>query len=173
MAAPLAWAERRFSFDFPAAAYPAILMRLRGTPARLEELLRGADDAALRTRPEEGKWSALERAGHLIEVERLLNTRLDEYLTGAETLTPADMSNASTFAADYNSQPTASVLTGFRLARAASLSRLDALAPEDFARSALHPRLGVPMRLVDLLYFFAEHDDHELAWMRELQGPLG
>jgi hypothetical protein len=33
---------------------------------------------------------------------------------------------------------------------------------------ARHPRLGTPMRLIDLAYFVAEHDDHHLARLREL-----
>jgi hypothetical protein len=39
----------------------------------------------------------------------------------------------------------------------------------------LHPRLKQPMRLVDHLYFVAEHDDHHLAriWeMIEAKGRL-
>jgi len=32
-------------------------------------------------------------------------------------------------------------------------------------KTAWHPRLKVRMRLVDLAYFVAEHDDHHLASM--------
>jgi hypothetical protein len=168
MAPPPAWAARKFSFDFPAELYPTILMRLRGTPARMEELLHDEDEAQLRRRPAQGKWSPLEHAGHLIEIERLWDKRVGEYLAGAEALTAADMTNAVTFAADYNARQPADVLAGFRSARRAFVARLDALAPADFARTALHPRLQVPMRLVDGLFFTAEHDDHELAWIHEL-----
>ena len=168
MAAPANWASRSFDFPFEVDIYPSILMRLRGTPVRLEELLREADDGAARRRPAEGKWSALERAGHLIEVERLWEKRVGEYLAGAEQLAPADMTNAVSTAAKYNERGVADVLAGFRQTRSAFLARLDALAPADFARTALHPRLKIPMRLVDGLYFTAEHDDHELAWIWEL-----
>ena len=41
MSAKLPWIERRWEFDFPVALYPDILERLRGTPARLDELVRG------------------------------------------------------------------------------------------------------------------------------------
>ena len=34
--------------------------------------------------------------------------------------------------------------------------------------SRLHPRLKQPMRLVDHLYFVAEHDDHHLAKIWEM-----
>src|SRR5215204_782228 len=33
---------------------------------------------------------------------------------------------------------------------------------------ALHPRLQTPMRLIDSLFFVAEHDDHELGKIRRL-----
>jgi len=42
------------------------------------------------------------------------------------------------------------------------------LEPESFARVAIHPRLNIPMRLVDMLYFQAEHDDYHLARISEL-----
>jgi hypothetical protein len=41
--------------------------------------------------------------------------------------------------------------------------RLDYLSAEVFATVAHHPRLNVPMRLVDMLFFQAEHDDFHLA----------
>ena len=35
------WFERRFEFSFPVELYPNLCARLRGTPARLEEVLAG------------------------------------------------------------------------------------------------------------------------------------
>ena len=35
-------------------------------------------------------------------------------------------------------------------------------------RTARHPRLGTPMRLIDIAFFTAEHDDHHLARITEL-----
>ncbi len=40
-------------------------------------------------------------------------------------------------------------------------------------RSALHPRLGTPMRLIDLALFTAEHDDHHLAAITALRQRWG
>jgi hypothetical protein len=37
----------------------------------------------------------------------------------------------------------------------------------------MHPRLKQPMRLVDHLFFVAEHDDHHLALIRELLDARG
>jgi hypothetical protein len=55
------------------------------------------------------------------------------------------------------------VLAAFRSARAALVARLEALTVEDSGRTAHHPRLDRPMRLVDLCFFAAQHDDHHLA----------
>jgi hypothetical protein len=41
-------------------------------------------------------------------------------------------------------------------------------SPAILAHSLLHPRLKEPMRLVDHLFFVAEHDDHHLAWIWKL-----
>ena len=35
------WFERKFEFSFPVELHPNLRARLRGTPARLEEVLRG------------------------------------------------------------------------------------------------------------------------------------
>src|SRR5271163_1110187 len=40
---PPIWFERKFDFTFPVEQHPNLCVRLRGTPARLEEILRAAD----------------------------------------------------------------------------------------------------------------------------------
>ncbi len=35
------WFERKFAFTFPVEQYPNLCVRLRGTPARLEEITHG------------------------------------------------------------------------------------------------------------------------------------
>ncbi len=60
------WFERKFEFSFPVELWPNVCARLRGTPARLEEALRGHSREIL-IRKVEGKWSAQEHAGHLLD----------------------------------------------------------------------------------------------------------
>ena len=45
---------------------------------------------------------------------------------------------------------------------------LERLPGEAIARSAHHPRLNQPMRILDLIVFAAEHDDHHLARITEI-----
>jgi uncharacterized damage-inducible protein DinB len=165
----LPWLEYEWSFTAPVGLFRALCERLRGTPARLEELLRQAPDG-IAARPRADRWSIQEHAGHLSLTERLWHTRFREYLRGEETLTAADMSNAATETARLNEEPLSGVLERFRSARAETLQLLDPLTLDDAARVAHHPRLGVAMRLVDLCTFGAEHDDHHLAIIRGLLG---
>ncbi len=165
--ASMRWTDRTWQFDFPTDVYPSILERLRGTPARLEEAVDGLDTATLTHRAGDA-WSIQLHAGHLFDLEVLPRTRLDDFLAGAERLTAADMSNRATDEAHHDKRPIGEILTAFRAARTALLARLDALEPDVFDRKALHPRLEMPMRVVDMCVFQADHDDHHLATMREL-----
>jgi len=167
MSARIKWTERRFDFNFPAELYPEMIERLRGTPARLEERLALLTPEKL-IRRDGDRWSMQENAGHLLDLEPLVLQRLDEYAAGAAALHPADMSNRKTYEADHNARPISEILKYFRDQRASIVSRSESFAPELFARAALHPRLNVPMRLVDMIYFQAEHDDYHLARISEL-----
>lgn len=165
------WFERKFNFDFPAELYPNLCARLRGTPARLEELTRGLSPMILTLRPED-KWSIQENAGHMRDLEELWAARVEDYRKRVERLTPADLTNLKTHEARHNERPLDEILDGFRRARLAWLARLDDLKPDAFAQTALHPRLEQTLRLVDHLYFVAEHDDHHLARIWDLRRAL-
>lgn len=161
------WFERKFEFSFPVELYPNLCARLRGTPARLEEVLRGCSHAILTSKPQQ-KWSAQEHAGHLLDLEPLWLARVNDYVAASGELTVTDLQNRKTDEANHNARPLEEILTGFRAAREKLLARVDELDPSLFARAIPHPRLRTPMRLVDHLYFVAEHDDHHLARIWEL-----
>ena len=161
------WFDRKFEFSFPIELYPNLCIRLRGTPARLEEILRAYPHEQLVRRPEE-KWSAQEHAGHLADLEPLWMARVEDYLAGTVELTAADLSNRKTHEAGHNQRRTEDILAEFRTTRLRLVDRVAGLEPALFARSIPHPRLKKPFRLVDHLYFVAEHDDHHLARIWEL-----
>lgn len=161
------WYGRKFDFSFPAELYPNVCARLRGTPARLDELLLEAPRGMLMRKCDQ-KWSAQEHAGHLLDLEPLWLARVENFIASAPELAVTDLSNRQTDAANYNERQVNDVLNNFRQARLRLLNRVWDLKAEDFSRSAIHPRLKQPMRLVDHLYFVAEHDDHHLASVWEL-----
>lgn len=156
------WFERKFEFTFPVELYPDLCVRLRGTPARLEEMVRGCP-AERMVRAPEGKWSAQEHAGHMADLEPLWMARVEDYVTGRPQLTTANLTNRKTFDANHNSRAVEAILADFRRARLELVNRLAGLDPAQFTRAIPHPRLKVPMRMVDHLFFAAEHDDHHLA----------
>ena len=166
------WFERKFEFSFPVEVWPNLSARLRGTPARLEEALRGRSRQIL-IRKADGKWSAQEHAGHLLDLEALWLARVEDYVAGSEQLTVADLRNRKTDEADYNARPLENILMEFRAARKGLLERVEGLGVAIFAHPIPHPRLKTPMRLVDHLYFVAEHDDHHLARIWELVNGVG
>jgi uncharacterized damage-inducible protein DinB len=161
------WFERKFEFPFPVDLLPNLCSRLRGTPARLEDAVRGGSPQAL-TRKEGLTWSAQEHVGHLLDIEPLWLTRVEDYVNASDQLTPTDLANRKTDLANHNAQPIEQILANFRAARGALLKRIGELEPLLFVRAIPHPRLKTPMQLVDHLYFVAEHDDHHLARIWEL-----
>jgi uncharacterized damage-inducible protein DinB len=156
------WFDRRFDFSFPTELHPQLLERLRGTPLRLAERVALVDPEAQRRRTT--GWSVQEHAGHLADLDRILfRPRVIEFVHGEATMLAADLTNATTEAANHNARTMDSVLAEERSERDALVAHLERMEAELFARRALHPRLNVPMRLVDLMLFIAEHDDHHLA----------
>lgn len=162
------WFERKFTFDLPADMYLPMVERIRGTPARLEELTRGLSNEALTARDGDS-WSIQEHVGHLLDLEPLGDGRLDDLEAGLDTLRPADLENRKTHEANHNDNTIEHLLAEFRTARAAIVARFDAYDDAFVLRSALHPRVKQPMRVLDLAYFMAEHDDHHLARISQLK----
>jgi uncharacterized damage-inducible protein DinB len=161
------WFERKFDFSLPMEALPEVLARLRAAPDKLEGSLRGFSGDMLIAKPR-GKWSAQEHAGHLVDLEPLWLARVADYLAAAGELTAADLTNRKTDEANHNARQLQEILRAFRAEREMLLQTVDKIDIPLFARSIPHPRLRTPMRLLDHLYFVAEHDDHHLARIGEL-----
>ncbi len=171
MVALTKWFERKFNFDFPIGVFPTILERLRGTPVRLEEMTKTMPKNIL-TVQADGRWSILENAGHLDDLEELHEGRLDDYKAGLSTLRPADLQNLKTKEAKHNAAPLETTLARFRTSRQKFLKKLETFTDDELARVSLHPRLKQPMRVVDMCYFMAEHDDNHLARISEIARAL-
>lgn len=161
------WFDRTFDTPYPAELLPVVLTRLRGSPARLEELVQRWTRATLAAKPE-GAWSAQEHSGHLLDLEPLWLARVNDFAAARTSLTSADLTSAATESANHNARPIGQILSGFRAARALLIARVDGLERSRPTHTIPHPRLRTPMTLVDHLHFVAEHDDHHLARIWEL-----
>jgi uncharacterized damage-inducible protein DinB len=165
------WVDRKWEFSLPTAMHPFVLERIRGTPARVEEKVRSLPPGVL-SRRDGDRWSIQEHVGHLLDLDGLHAGRLDDYLAGERVLRAADMTNRKTWDAAHNARPIEEILRAFREERAAFVARLDGWPATGWGMKAEHPRLRLPMRVIDMAFFVAEHDDHHLAWMTELERRL-
>lgn len=146
---------------------PSIIERLSGTPARIEEITARVEPAVLTLKPND-KWSIKEEIGHLSDLERLWLGRLHELINGAPELMAADLTNKKTHTANHNATVLKTLQQSFREQRQLFVNKLLSLSDEQLLNSSIHPRLKTPMRIIDLAYFVAEHDDHHLASIREI-----
>lgn len=161
------WIERSFELNYPLGMFPNFLERLRGSPVRLEELLRYFPKSILIIKPEHG-WSIQEHAGHLLDLDELHSGRIDDFIFRAKTLRAWDGTNRKTHDANHNADSIENILEAFRDARSRFVKRLESLDDETHHVIALHPRIQKQMRVVDMAYFTAEHDDHHLSSITEL-----
>lgn len=148
--------ECGFVYDDLATADVAVALRSVGP--RYEVFMVGASDSALRTRPREGVWSALEYACHVrdvLEVQRgrvalaLVEDRPDFTPMGREKRVVNDR---------YNGQDLIVVAGQITTAANALADALAALTPDQWDRSGVHHWPTTAERDVSWL---ARHSVHE------------
>jgi uncharacterized damage-inducible protein DinB len=161
------WFERKFDFGFPVGYFPVILERLRGTVPHLENLVKNKTDDIL-VRKIDNAWSVKEHIGHLSDLEELWYARVEDFLAGKEILSSADLRNTKTHEANHNQKLVGDLIHRFYIARNKLIEKVQGIDESTASVTSLHPRLQTPMRLIDSLFFVAEHDDHHLAVIRQL-----
>ena len=162
------WFDRKFDFSTQQNIFPGIIERLEGTPLRLLEKIKGVSAEKAVWKPD-GKWSIAENIGHLSDLEPLWQARAHDILAGKKELTPTDLANTKTDLVNHNLKSLPQLIAEFTALRTETMSLLSGLQEEDVFRSALHPRLQTPMRILDLFIFTADHDDHHLAQITALK----
>ena len=115
-----------------------------------------------------------EHLGHLFDLEELWWKRLQDFQDNKQVLTAADMSNAKTKESGHNEKTIEQLLQQFTMERQRMLETIYHFDEIMLCRTAIHPRLNQSMRLVDALFFVAEHDDHHIAIISDLlRKPAG
>ncbi|HVG40340.1 MAG TPA: DinB family protein [Chitinophagaceae bacterium] len=160
------WLQRSFHFNFPLSHFPIIFSRLEGTLFRIHMLLQAADDE--RCSIKNNGWSVKEHVGHLYDLEELWWQRMTDFLQYKEALTAADMTNSKTEEAKHNEKALEELVNAFTIERQRILEVIYSYDEGTLNRTSCHPRLNVPFRLIDSLYFVAEHDDHHIALLSNL-----
>src|ERR1043165_3898358 len=155
------WFERTFNFNFPVSNFPVIFSRLEGSLFRLQCILMNADDEACSFNA--NGWSVKEHLGHLYDLEDLWWKRLQDFLDRKEILTAADLNNTKTKEARHNEKTLEQLMQQFIRERQRILETIYDFDRGTLGLTSIHPRLQQEMRLIDSLYFVAEHDDHHIA----------
>lgn len=147
----------------------ALLERLSAAPGALAAALKGVPDDALRRRPPSGKWSMIENAAHVRDIERVYQGRFTGMAFGER---PAfwmlDNDRAASSLKYAESDPLA-VGKEFRRLREDTLVLLRALPEAAWRRKGLHPKRG-ELTLEQLAEVLAGHDDSHLEKIRALRG---
>jgi uncharacterized damage-inducible protein DinB len=164
------WFERKFPAIEDNGLFPTILERLDGTATRLTGKMKRID--ADLTHSQEGKWSIKKEIGHLIDLEPLWHERAQQILRGEGKLLIADLTNQKTQLANHDDFSVSELIDRFDKERQKLMHTMQNIAENDLDKVAIHPRLGTPMRLIDLAFFVAEHDDHHLAQITHIAADL-
>jgi len=149
-----------------------LLEKLRDTPKAVASLLQGVSDEALRRRPAPGKWSMLEIACHLRDVEQLF---LERYAKIANHERPAlRMMNQDQLAGvlKYNEDDSAMIMQEFKASRAETIGLLYGLAYQSWQRVGLHPKRG-EFTIANQVDLHVNHDTNHLNQIRSLREGSG
>lgn len=161
------WIERKFSPIGDNGLFPGILERVEGTPARLYYKLKQVLSKDQRLEPGT-PWSIKKEIGHLTDLEPLWLERVQELINNTPLLTAADMSNQKTNDTPHDEKGFEELMENFFQARQKLVSMLKSADSNDLLKKSIHPRLQMPVRMIDLAFLVAEHDDHHLAQITRL-----
>ena len=145
----------------------AVLARLSSLPSRLADALRPFSADGLRRPPQPGKWSAIEVACHLRDIDRLYAERVSK---AAFSDRPAFwmMDNARVSERlRYREADLGAVLKEHRRRREGLVSLLGALPHGVWQRTGLHPKRG-ELTIEALATVIADHDDSHLGQIAAL-----
>jgi uncharacterized damage-inducible protein DinB len=164
------WFDRVFPPQQDVGIFPCIMERLEGTAVRLTNKIEPIkEDSLISTN---GKWSIKKEIGHLIDLEPLWLARTLQIIDNQKDLKTTDLANTKTHETNHDARDFTDLIQEFKQHRDKLMSVLRDVTEADLEKAAVHPRLGTPMKIIDLAYFVAEHDDHHLAQMTELINEL-
>jgi|SRR5688572_4248685 len=155
------WFDREFPIIQDNGLLPLIIERLEGTGARLLTKIERIDFT--RVSVVNDRWSIKKEIGHLLDLEPLWLERAIQIINNTPKLVAADLTNKKTNETNHDERNVTDLVAEFAENRQRFTDLLRNVTDEDLQKASIHPRLGTSMKLVDLAYFVAEHDDHHLA----------
>ena len=165
------WFNRTFDFSFNETMFPTIIERLQQTPMLLTDEIATFTEKQLNFRIN-NNWSVKENIGHLTDLEPIWQGRLEDILNNELEFRVADLENKKTNFANHNKKNINDLLKEFTTIRTLTIQKLNCLSKKEIYKNALYPRLKTPMRILDLFYFVAEHDDHHLTKITNFKNSI-
>ena len=141
---------------------------LSETPAILRQLTESVPDNVLRHRPAPEKWSVMEIAAHLADVEIVIGWRT-RLILGAEDGVPILGYDQDRWvvAGKYDKQPLSSALDAFTALRRRNLELYRSLTAEQWNKYGLHSERGEES-VRDVVKLNAGHDLNHLEQIRRI-----
>jgi len=165
------WVNHQFNFGIDVGWSQNIITRISDIGIRCQYHCNGLSEELLSTRHNQ-EWSIKEHIGHLIDLEELHLHRINQFKNLNTELTAADMSNRKTEVSNHNDKLLKDLIAELIVERESLIHQYQSLPLESLDHFALHPRLHVNMRPVDLLFFIGEHDDHHLSTIIQLKNKF-
>jgi len=147
----------------------ALLERLSAAPAALATALKDVPDDAVRRRPPSGKWSMIENAAHIRDIERVYQERFSKMAFSERPAFWMLDNDRAALRLKYAESDAAAVVKEFRRLREDTVSLLRALPDAAWRRIGLHPKRG-ELNIEQLGEVLAGHDDSHIGKIRELKG---
>jgi len=149
-----------------------LLANLRETPKTLASLLQKVSDEVIRRKPAPEKWSMLEIACHLRDVEQLFVERYAKMVNHDRPALRMMNQDELAVALKYNEDDPAAAIRDFRALRAETITLLSALASQSWHRIGLHPKRG-EFTTADQVEIHVKHDANHLNQIRALRERFG
>jgi hypothetical protein len=146
-----------------------ILERLASAPAALAAALKGASEDVLRRRPEAGKWSMIENAAHVRDIERVYQGRFSRMAFGDKPSFWMLDNDRAVEALKYAAADPSDVVKEFRRLREDTIALLRALPHETWKKTGLHPTKG-EVTVEQLAGRLADHDAGHIGKIKALRG---
>jgi len=147
----------------------ALLERLEAAPAALAAAVKGLPEESLRRRPPSGKWSMIENAAHVRDIERVYQERFSRMAFSDRPAFWMLDNDRAAARLKYSESDPAAVVKEFRRLREDTLHLLRALPDAVWRRTGLHPKRG-ELTVEQVADVLAGHDDNHIGKIRELRG---
>ncbi len=154
------------------AGHQELLARYAAGPQRLRAATAGMSDEQAAAHPVPGKWSSLEVACHLADMEAVFTERMKRVLIEDKPALPNADENVYAAALAYDKRSLADELALIEATRRQMLKILSSLPEVAFARTGIHSTAG-PLTLTQLLDKVTWHLEHHVKFIDDKRRALG